>query len=206
MLRPLAAAIIACAACAAADTWAPLPGFTVQPDGRVQVGGLTLVAMHYDKDWRTTTSEKAVEAKGAKSGPGWILNGAWKTAAGSGAFTETIAAAEGRVKVDVRLADAGPTNVFCIAIPLPGAQYRGKQLTVDGAAVALPAESPEPTLRNGGPAKLVEVPLAAGGALELSGDLKVFVQDNKKWGADSFAIRVLADAEQRVAVNLRHKP
>lgn len=204
MLRILSALVCAVVAASAADAWKPVAGVVVQPDGRIQAGGLVLNLQHYDDGWASTTADKAVAETGGLVGGTWIRRGEWKTASATGKLAEKMLLADGRLRVDGQLADL-PGKVFCLSIPLPGAQFRGKELRIDGTALALPAESPQPTLHTSA-AKSVEIPLAAGGSLEISGELKVFIQDNKTWKSDSFAIRILADAQQHVIADLRIKP
>lgn len=204
MTRAALALLIAMIA-SAGEAWSPRPGITVQGDGRIMAGGLVLVPMHYDGDWKTTTSEKAVDGAGRRGGDGtWRLEGPWRLAAGAGKYLQTVAAAGAdAVQVAVRLDEAGATNAFAVSLTLDGAQYRNGEIRIDGASVALPKESAKPQVRAAAPAKTVAVPLPSGGWLEIAGDLTVMVQDNQSWKTDSFSLRLLADKQMQIGFSLR---
>lgn len=199
------ALLTACAALAAGEAWTPRPGIAVQPDGRVAAGGLTLELNHYDDGWRRTGPPQAVAgARGAVRDGTWTLAADWALSEGAAKLAQSVRPLDGpAVRIEAALRDMGPTRAFALTATLPGDAYRGGELRIDGQALALPAQSPQPHLRPTAPAKLVSIPLTGGTWLDLSGDLSVLVQDNRTWNSDSFTVRLHADAQGRVAADAR---
>jgi hypothetical protein len=191
----------------AADPWTPRPGLVVQPDGRIHAGGLSLELQHYDAAWKVSTPKHALLGSGTRSGNEWRLEAPWNTAAGPARLTQVMRpAGDDAVEFTAALTGAGETRSFALTVLLEGASYRGGELRIDGRSVVLPVESSEPVLRAGAPARLVAVPLPSGGWLELAGELSVMVQDNQRWGGNSFSVRVQADQDLKLATRLRLRP
>lgn len=205
MIRALS--LLACAICPLlAEDWNPVPGISVHPRGELVVRGLTLTALHYDDAWRMTSPQMAVSERGAAVDGAWRLAAPWKLAAGSAVLTEEVRRDGEGIAVSAHLATSAATNLFCLSLALDGPTYRGKALRLDEAVVELPRESPKVQVHYAGGVSTVRVPLADGGTLELSGTLTVQVQDNRTWNSDTFSLRLIADAEHRVAVGIRSVP
>lgn len=190
---------------AAGDAWTPAPGIGVQPDGRLRAAGLVLGLCHYDAGWKRSGPPSAVQGlTGVLRDGAWTLAGAWKLGEGEARLAQTVRVLDGGVvRIEASLAESGPTAAFALTIELRGEDYRGRALLIDGVPLELPQQSPQAQVRGNAPAKRVSVPTASGAWLELSGDLRVLVQDNKQWNTDGFSVRLQADAQQRLAIDLR---
>lgn len=190
----------------AGEDWKPAPGITVQPDGRITAGGLTLELAHWDDTWRRSGPPKAVKPAGALRDGIWHLDEPWAAPVGMTTLHQSVRS-EGKdaVRIEASLESPPPTKAFALAIALDGKTYRGRELLIDGKPLALPAESPL-LLRAGSPAKMIAIPSLSGPWLEISGDLIVMVQDNRSLNSDSFSVRVNADAKLHLAAVLRIRP
>lgn len=205
MIRTLS--LLACAFCPLiAEDWSPVPGMSAHPRGELVVRGLTLTPLHYDDAWRMTSPEMAVSDRGSAADGVWRLTGPWKIATGAATLTEEIRRDGEGIAVSVHLDTAAATNLFCLSLTLDGPAYRGRSLRFDDAVVELPRESPKVQVHYAAGVAKVRVPLADGGSLELSGTLTVQVQDNRTWNSDTFSLRLIADAEHRVAAGIRCSP
>ncbi len=127
--------LLLCLAClTAGENWSPRPGFTVLPDGRVQVGGLSLELTHWNDGWARSGPPKAVQATGRQRDGVWQLDSPWTLAEGTAALRQTVRS-EGAdaVRLEAQLDKAGATRSFALAITLDNS-YRGGELRIDGTA------------------------------------------------------------------------
>ena len=197
--------LLAAAAAWCADPWRPLPDLLVKPDGRLLAGSLGLELQHKDAAWKTTSPRYAVLGAGAATGAGtaWRLDSPWRLGAVDARVTQTVRrVADDTVEIEAAIDGAGETRSWGLALTLDGTTYRSGELRLDGRALPLPVSSPKIDLHQG-PARLVAVPLPAGGWLELSGTLTVQVQDTFSTNVDAFKVVLLAGKDRRLSARLR---
>jgi hypothetical protein len=196
--------LLLCFSClAGADNWTPRPGFLVRPDGRIAVGGLSLELTHWADGWQRSSPPKAVQASGRQRDGVWQLDSPWALAEGVAQLHQTVRIdGTDALRLEAQLEQAGPTKSFALSITLDSS-YRNGELRIDGASLALPEQSPQPQLHSQSAAKLIAIPVPAGGWLEISGDLRILVQDNRTWNSDTFSVRIIADAAQHLTASLR---
>jgi len=84
------------------------------------------------------------------------------------------------------------SNAFCISVELPAAVFGGGEAAIGGKACGLPKAAREQPWIGGGSCSGVSVaaPDGRGFSLKLAKDAYVSVQDDRKWGTPSFAMRV----------------
>ena len=91
---------------------------------------------------------------------------------------EEIKPGEYRFDCRVRLEKTAVWKTLCATLSMP---VFGGVLRVDGREIVVPGEWKNSRLRALAPAKQVELELSGGKVLEISGDLQVMVQDDRRW-------------------------
>jgi hypothetical protein len=176
------------------------PGFKLSPTGQLVIGPITAEIAHFDTSWSVTEQHDAFEPSPAvgvaptTQPTTHIINGTFTTAAGPFHLTEHVdvikdgLAFSAEVKSDKEV----PTNALYVGLTLPTDSFSGKQLNVDGEAVALPAAPAKPGnsgLFDRDDIQKIELSLP-GGTLTITGDLNIHVQDDREWDNQQYSLRL----------------
>ncbi|HEX9105636.1 MAG TPA: hypothetical protein VF832_00375 [Longimicrobiales bacterium] len=197
-----AALLLASRALAAQEVVGPktiAPGFSVRPDGVLDIGPVSAEVYHYDPTWRPSEQHEhfrrdpvplnEATRRGARTE---VIRGQLATPGGTARLVEQLEPADGGIRYAVTVAGSKPipTNALVTTLLLPRAAFAGKTVRVDGRAVQLPA-GPRPRgqarLLTKPAAREVVIPLPRG-TLIVSGSFSFLVQDDREWGEDRYAV------------------
>ncbi|MBI4977826.1 MAG: hypothetical protein HZC28_10100 [Spirochaetes bacterium] len=101
-------------------------------------------------------------------------------------------------------------NSLALSVDIPADAVKGKAIMVDGQAVPVPLEFTGTTGVFSGEAKKIVIPLASG-KLFFEGNVKIMLQDNRKWGP-SFDLRIYFDnsageiKDAAIKLNMGYEP
>jgi hypothetical protein len=188
------AAVLACPTTLVEAQSPALPAdFKLSPSGAFTVGGVEFTVIHFDKNWNryrlqkevlrpdslaaasTQTPRGPAEISGSFAGLFHLWQNSVPTAPAAG---ESVAWSH-----DVRLEAAEPgetvfTEELALEAFLPGIQYEGQMLLIDGTPYTLPVEAGEARAFEQTPVREVVIPTEAG-RLRVSGEFSFFIQDNR---------------------------
>jgi len=179
------------------------PGFSVRPDGVLDIGPIWAEVNHYDAGWtiaqqhdrfrRDPTPPVPVSPRRGAA-PTEVIRGELTTARGPARLVERIEPAGGGIRYSVVFSSARPlpTNELAAAFLLPLSAFAGKTLRLDGRPLVLPA-APRPR----GQARIlvkknvreVILPMPTG-ALIVTGNFNFLVQDDREWGDERYSMRL----------------
>ena len=194
MRKRLFAFCAVAAALAAAAMELP-SGMKIAPDGTLRLGDSTLVISVANTTWNGSPNHSWTEVRTDAGNDFWTLSGRITVDDTTGSVTESlrrIAPARWRLESEI----AFPSPVACNAVYL-GVDFAipSGRIVIDGREVEIPAGSTSMTLRPAGPARSVTVELQGGMRYTLSGNLRVYVQDNRRWG-NIVSIRIYFDPSE----------
>ncbi|OGV75274.1 MAG: hypothetical protein A3K19_09055 [Lentisphaerae bacterium RIFOXYB12_FULL_65_16] len=176
------------------DAWAPVEGLAFNKDGTIKVGFAKLGVLHFDGAWACTTKVTPDAGQPQVNADSWSLTGALGSPSGELRIAERADKAAPdtlRVTVEVTAATAVATNSLSVCISLDLEHFSGVALSLDGTPCVLPAEYKDMgVLSKSGVQRLV-IPQAGGiGRLELEGPFDVYIQDNRKFGGETYEVRL----------------
>jgi len=172
-------------------------GFSVRPNGILDIGDITAEVYHFNAAWTITEQHdvfKPEDQSPATQPSVRVLSGAFPTASGPSTLTETFAPADTGISYTATLSSDKPldTNELSVSFSLPVKSFAGKQIVVDGTPVALPtdpAKKGEPRILDKDGAQKIELPTAAG-TLAITGNFSFLLQDDREYGDQRYALRL----------------
>jgi hypothetical protein len=173
------------------------PGFSVRPNGILDIGDITAEVYHFNPAWTITEQHDVFkpEDKSPATQPSvHVISGAFPTASGPSTLTETFTPADSGISYSATISSDKPleTNELSVSFSLPVKSFGGKQITVDGESVTLPADPAkkgEPRIFDKDSAQKIELPTAAG-TLVITGNLSFLLQDDREFGDQRYALRL----------------
>lgn len=178
------------------------PGFSVRPDGVLDIGPLYAEVNHYDASWalaqqhdrfrRDPTPPPPAARRGAARTE--VIGGVLTTARGPARLVERVERAAGGIHYSAVFTSAKPvpTNELAMAFLLPLSAFGGKTIRVDGQALVLPA-APRPKgqahILTRNDVREVVLPMPTG-ALIVTGHFNFLVQDDREWGDARYSMRL----------------
>jgi hypothetical protein len=167
--------------------------------GALSAGGLSAEVGHFDDKWSLTQQHDAFQpsenAPPATQPSSQIVSGKFATSAGVFTLTEQMDKTDDGAKfsASVNSDKAIPTNQLYVSFALPSAAFGGKSIKIDDQDVALsaqPAQKGQAQIFASDSAKEISIPTAKG-TLTISGDLYVYLQDDREWDDNRFSLRLM---------------
>ena len=210
------AALGSCFVLSAADKIGP---FSLDAGGRIEVGGLSFKLSHADSGWSwsdqqesTVTPEKGMPEV---SSDRFRLEGVFRGRGGEFRLLETVAkTGEDSIAVTMSLeSEKGvPCNELALCVALPHRDFVLGGIRIDGRKVGFRQEFDEEDwqLDAGGKESELVLPLQAG-ELTIRGNFRIHLQDDRKFGLNSWGVRlrndpaagVICKKEYRLTMTLR---
>ncbi len=176
---------------------AGMPEAVPEKDGSFRIGGQLFQLCHYAPGWQgSPQSPQTVAAKVRETTPErFRLEGEWKLADGRTVplREEIVPEKDGsfHYRASIPVSEPVPTATLVLTATFPR-DTPELEIAVDGRPVELPAEFRQLSLF-GGPARQLELFWGDDGCT-FEGDFQVIVQDNRRYGSDSFSIRIFNTA------------
>jgi hypothetical protein len=165
--------------------FAPTGDFTIDEHVR---GGIR----HYDDTWRSHSQNKKTVTVTRGSAAG--LQGAFKTRSAElfelNQTMKRVSADEIDYQAEVTHAKGVATNLLCVELILPARFFVGKTFRADQDSFAFPADFGKVNLLKTRSVKCLLLQTREGW-LEITGDLRVMVNDRRKWNEDAYGIRLM---------------
>ncbi len=194
----LAALLCGSADLSAAETKLP-DSFKIRPDGSFIAEDISFGITHYSDKWVPSMQSKHTVKSDAKNplitNSSWTLNGKFQFASGKGAdITETITALSSEsINYSAKISsdEEIPTNELAFKISIGTDKYAGKNISIDGKTIPLPAifENDKMTIFSSKTVKNISIPVS-NGKLSLDGEFQLMIQDDRKFKGESFSIRI----------------
>ena len=183
--------LILAAAAALPLTAAELPqGVRFDRNGSFRVGDAEFYIQNYSPSWTPAANGSWKELKTKLDKSGLSLSAVMRVGTQSAAVTEAVTPTGEnafRLKFDAKFAEKATVNALHGVFVIPAGEMT---VTVDGKPVVLPAEYREMTIYGNSKAKELRFTAAGGAGITVSGDpLKLTIQDNRKFGNETFALR-----------------
>ncbi len=170
-------------------------GMNFGDDGALSIGAAKLSVQLANPDWHWLEPKDQSGRKLERDAGSLRFSAALLFDGTKGTLRETLRRnGENRWRFEAEVEFEAPvsTKTACVNLSLP---LLFGTLTVDGNEIAVPETEGQLILRHTGPAQTVAVELWGGIRAVVSGDLSVFVQDNRRWNP-SVSVRIfLAPAE-----------
>ncbi len=170
---------------------AELPdGVQFNKDGSFRVGDAEFIIQNYSPSWSPSANSSWKDRKDKLGKDGLSLSATMRVGTQPAAVTETITPTGENsfsLKFDAKFAEKATVNALHGAFMVPAGAMT---ITVDGKAVKLPADYKEVSVYSNSKAKEVTFEVAGGNRITVSGNpLKLMVQDNRKFGGETFSLR-----------------
>ena len=183
--------LILAAAAALPLTAAELPqGVRFDRNGSFRVGDAEFYIQNYSPSWTPAANGSWKELKTKLDKSGLSLSAVMRVGTQSAAVTASVTPTGEnafRLKFDAKFAEKATVNALHGVFVIPAGEMT---VTVDGKPVVLPAEYREMTVYGNSKAKELRFTAAGGAGITVSGDpLKLTIQDNRKFGNETFALR-----------------
>lgn len=156
-------------------------GVKLEPDGRLRIGNAELLLTFADGSWKWCENPHWTARKSRTAADSFTVTGEILVGGVQGEAAETVRQLGGGTwKFESHVSFPNPVecNTLCATLRLP---VPAGTLTVDGREISVPEIQKERVLRPAAPARKVSVELAGGLHLTISGDLRVMVQDDRRW-------------------------
>jgi hypothetical protein len=198
ILLMLGAGASAFAQTAPSDDTDLAPGFKLRTTGGLDIGDMYLEVVHFDDNWKEVEEHDIYQptvTSPTTQPSSKVLTGDFPVGGGTFKLTEQLDPTDAGVHFSATMSSdkAIATNELSVAINLQVATFSGKQITVDGEAVpmpAAPAPKGDPHIYDKDGAKEIDLPTPTG-TLVITGDnLSVLVQDDREWGDQRYGLRI----------------
>jgi len=178
-------------------------GTEILPDGQFTFAGQNFGIIHFNLNWVSETQSKTA----IKPAPGYPVrkSGEFQLKGKfSGSFNleeQITAAGSNSIRYSCQLNSAAgiPTNELSLYTHLPVDNFAGKKVVCDGTEILLPEKFDEKNANNilfrAAGVKKISLPVE-NGLLIIEGNLKVLLQDDRKYGAEEFALRLQLDTDK----------
>lgn len=199
------ALVISGRALAQPDLPAPTPHGSLLADmkpeknGQFTFGGVSFTVMHKDEGWGPAYTRDLVVDAGYPqiTAQSHLVNGRFKTGAGDYAFSQELRQIDADTvayKARVNGTPTKGTQVLCLAVTLPIADYRGQKIIFDQDACDVPWWSKGEhlfVLKKGvEQVAAIRIPLKQGGTLVMEGSIKPYFQDVRAYGTESGCLQL----------------
>ena len=186
---------------------ANLEGIKINEDGSFNLAGIKSTILFYDANWEATPTANHLRPDAGFpqiTKDAWRLEGRYavspvgtfhleqtmtRVAAGSVSYRVHLKA-EGREGGKGKEGEAIKTNTLCLSLSLPVDRYAGQKMIADQTPVLLPASFKQPILFNKGGVNRLILP-GENLEVQIDGPANIMVQDNRKWDASDFVIRIM---------------
>jgi hypothetical protein len=171
------------------------PGFKMRSSGGIDVGQLYAEVVQFGTDWKEIEEHDVFKPEvSSPDGNTHVVTGEFVTPSGTFHLTEHIAAGDGGIhfSADVSSEKDIACNELSVALTLPVAAVGGKQIFIDGQALAMPmepAKKGESHLLEKENVQKIEIP-TPDGTLTITGNFAALVQDDREWGDQRYAARL----------------
>ena len=162
--------------------------FNFSADGSFKVGNARFQVMTYDANWSPVTNSNWSQRQEKRDDGSRTVSAKLKVGGTTGDVNvsiKTLAADQFRYSAEIDFPEKVKINGNFGALLIPAT---GTEIRVDGKTVKLPEKFKDVTVFRDKCSK-VEVPLAAGLELTVTGKLSLQVQDNRKFDNQTFALR-----------------
>lgn len=172
-----------------------MPGIEVHESGFLEVAGLRMEVMAYDKNWGFVKQDSLQRKDGypESNGNSWKVQGVLPMETGAKLELAQVMTKDGNtLNYQSLLSSDSPRDEFksmAFCINLPTGAYAGKSLQADGAEIKLPEAQGSQDVASVKAVKVLVIPVE-GGAIRLEGDFGVYVQDLRQYNAQFFTVRV----------------
>jgi hypothetical protein len=174
------------------------PGIKLTPNGVISIGDLSAEVGHFDGNWTISEQHDAFRPPATTSPStqpsSHIVSGVYDSAGGKFNLTEQFDTTDAGVHVTASITSDKPvdTNELYLSLSLPVDTVGGKQAMFDDEPTLLPKEAAKQgeaqLLAKDGVHK-IEIPTPTG-TLTLTGNLNVYLQDDREWDNDRFSLRL----------------
>ena len=162
--------------------------FNFSADGSFKVGNARFQVMTYDANWSPVTNSNWSQRQEKRDDGSRTVSAKLKVGGTTGDVNvsiKTLAADQFRYSAEIDFPEKVKINGNFGALLIPAT---GTEIRVDGKTVKLPEKFKDVTVFSDKCSK-VEVPLAAGLELTVTGKLSLQVQDNRKFDNQTYALR-----------------
>lgn len=178
-------------------------GTEILPDGQFTFAGQNFGIIHFNLNWASETQSKTA----IKAAPGYPVrkSGEFQLKAKfikSFELEEQITATAGNAicySCKLNSAAGVPTNELSLYTHLSIDNFAGKKVICDRTEILLPKQFDEKNANNilfsSAGVKKISIPVE-NGLLIIEGNLKVLLQDDRKYGAEEFALRLRFDGDK----------
>ena len=183
--------LIFAAAASLSLTAAELPqGVRFERNGSFRVGDAEFYIQNYSPSWTPAANGSWKELKTKLDKSGLSLSAVMRVGTQPAAVTETLTPTGEnafQLKFDVKFAENATVNALHGVFVIPAGEMT---VTVDGNPVVLPAKYKELTVYDNNKAQELCFTVAGGTEVTVAGaPLKLTIQDNRKFGNETFALR-----------------
>jgi len=193
------------------------PGFRMRPTGGIDIGDIYAEVVQFGTDWKETEEHDVFKPNiSTPDLSSHVVTGVFTSPSGSFNLTEHLTAIDGGIDFSATVKSEMdlPTNELSVAFTLPVSMVGGKQITVDGQPLTMPlepAKKGEAHLFEKENVRQIDIPTPAG-ALTLTGNFSVLVQDDREWGDKRYALRARfspgagAIKESKIEIQMKLNP
>ena len=159
-------------------------------EARLESRGVRFAPRLFDKTWNTCKAKTRWMPESDGSFRFSILDGGAVVV--EGIARQSVRDGRAELCWDFEVKQDFASSAFCIAVDLPTATFGGGEAVIGGKAYELPKAMHEQPWIGGGMCSEVSVsePKGRGFSLKLAADAFASVQDDRKWGASLFAMRI----------------
>lgn len=177
------------------------PGIKLEPKGTIVAAGIRMMVLHFSTNWKMLSQSAHIKQDTQKQeGDTTIVDGVFEIPGGVLAINERISPAKTAnaeagcaitytLKSDPRV----HTEQAAVTLTLPVADYSSTTMEIDGKSFTLPVEFDKFHLDIPGKMNHLVLPTAKGNLIIQGHDLRVVIQDDRKYGTESFSFRILMD-------------
>ncbi len=181
-----------------------------EKNGQFTIGGVSFTVMHKDEGWGPAFTRDLVVDAGYPqiTAESHMVSGRFKTGAGNYAFTQDLRQIDADTvayKARVKGTPTKGTQVLCLAVTLPIADYRGQKIFFDQESCEVPWWSKGEhlfVLKKGvEQVAAIRIPLKQGGTLVLGGNLRPYFQDVRAYGTESGCLQLAFTPDKGTITN-----
>jgi hypothetical protein len=177
-------------------------GTEILPGGQFTFAGQSFGIIHFNLEWTPETQSIAA----IKSAPGYPVKKAGefqlrgKLTRGFDIEEQITATDSGAIRYSCRLGSAAgvPTNELSLFTHLSVDNFAGQKIFCDGKEILLPKQFDEKAasnlIFNAAGVKKISLPVE-NGLLNIEGNFKVLLQDDRKYSAEQFSLRIRFDGD-----------
>jgi len=170
--------------------------FQLTPQGAIRAGELTFQVTHWDKQWNISRPGSGNFLPG-KNSPEMTaerdtLEGQFRTGVGIWEIREILSRespGHATLSISLRAEKGIPTNSLVLEALLPVPLFETRPILADGKPIQPKSGTPADAVVRLQNVRTLSVTLGEG-VLELSGDLDILLQNNRRFGANDWGLRI----------------